>query len=169
MANPKIKFKRSSVANKTPTLASLELGELALNTYDGKLFVRRDTSGVGIATTVTTINPWTEDYGGDVIRYTGDVIVTGIVSATSLSGDGSGLTNVGMDTSNVSGDTVQAGIITATSQFYPPSLTSVERDSLSFNAGAFIFNETENKLQMYLGGEWKNLAFELDTYSTVGL
>lgn len=78
MASPKIKFKRSAVASKRPSLGSLELGELALNTYDGKLFTRRDTSGVGIATTVSTINPWTENYGSSGISYDGNISVTGI-------------------------------------------------------------------------------------------
>ena len=78
MASPKIKFKRSAVASKRPSLGSLELGELALNTYDGKLFTRRDTSGVGIATTVSTINPWTENYGSSAISYDGNISVTGI-------------------------------------------------------------------------------------------
>ena len=38
MASPVIKIKRSAVQNNAPTAAQLELGELALNTYDGKLF-----------------------------------------------------------------------------------------------------------------------------------
>ena len=84
MASPKIKFKRSAVASKRPSLASLELGELALNTYDGKLFVRRDTSGVGIATTVSTVNPWTENYGSSGISYSGNISVTGV---STFSGD----------------------------------------------------------------------------------
>ena len=88
MANPKVKFKRSSVANKRPTLDNIELGELALNTYDGKLFTRQDTGGVGIATTVTLVNPWTESYGGGTISY------SGVVTATSFSGDGSNLTGI---------------------------------------------------------------------------
>jgi|TARA_Y100000015_G_scaffold339_1_gene398 hypothetical protein len=78
MASPKVKLKRSAVASKRPSLANLELGELALNTYDGKLFVRRDTSGVGIATTVSTVNPWTENYGSTGIAYSGNVSVTGV-------------------------------------------------------------------------------------------
>jgi len=169
MASPKIKFKRSAVAGKRPTLSNLELGEIALNTFDGKLFSIQDTGGVGIATTVYTINPWNEDIGGDTIRYTGDVTVTGIVSATSFSGDGSNLTNVGMDTSNVSANTVQAGIITATSEFYPPTLTTAQRDAISFNNGAMIFNTDEQKVQVYIINSWKTLAFELDPYTVVGL
>ena len=42
MAAPKVKFKRSSVAGKIPALSNLETGELALNTYDGKLFLKVD-------------------------------------------------------------------------------------------------------------------------------
>lgn len=37
-----IKLKRSAVAGKTPTSADLELGELAINTWDGKLYLRRN-------------------------------------------------------------------------------------------------------------------------------
>ena len=55
MADPKIKFKRSSVAGKVPTTAQLPLGELAINTYDGKLFLQRDTGGVGVGTTVVEV------------------------------------------------------------------------------------------------------------------
>jgi len=432
MASPKIKFKRSAVASKRPSLSSLELGELALNTYDGKLFTRRDTSGVGIATTVSTINPWTENYGSSAIEYGGNISVTGVstfsddanfqnvsvggtlslsgagsqffafnedtvkvkfanwyssndrqygmgqlwfetwfaaidnqaqrdnrrigfyleepnngssdsggtsnihptndrmhidingvfvrdnfevsgdvnvtgistfqsnvnlsgditsnvtivstdtgssaapefklyrnsaspsngdylgqikfagesdtgvernyakitgkikdasngtedgiieiahikdgsqnisgrwnsetlqlingtnlsvagtldvtgtttlgvvtsvtsIEATTYYGDGSNLTGISAgaaSTSNVSSNTTISGIITASSQFYPPTLTTAERDALSVNQGALIFNTTENKVQMYLGSEWKSLAFELDTYTSIGI
>jgi hypothetical protein len=37
-----VKMKRSGVAGKVPTTAQLELGELAVNTYDGRLFLKRD-------------------------------------------------------------------------------------------------------------------------------
>ena len=83
MASPKIKFKRSSVASKRPTLANLELGELALNTYDGKLFLRRDTGGIGIGTTVAMVNPWVENYGGTGISYGGTLNITGITTFTN--------------------------------------------------------------------------------------
>ena len=41
MAN-NIKLKRSAVAGKQPTTADLQLGELALNTYDGKLYTKKN-------------------------------------------------------------------------------------------------------------------------------
>ncbi len=40
-----IKLRRSAVANQIPTTSQLTLGELALNTYDGKLFTKRDQNG----------------------------------------------------------------------------------------------------------------------------
>ena len=64
------KIKRSSVASKRPTLTNLELGELALNTYDGFLFAERD--GVGVAT-VTNLTPWFETYGASSIYYSNSV------------------------------------------------------------------------------------------------
>ena len=41
MANT-IKHKRSSTPSATPSTSDLELGELAVNTYDGKLFLKKD-------------------------------------------------------------------------------------------------------------------------------
>jgi len=55
MATP-IRIKRSAVAGKKPTEGQLQLGELALNFYDGKVFLKQDTGGVGIATRVIAIN-----------------------------------------------------------------------------------------------------------------
>ena len=41
-----IKLRRSAVAGRVPTTAQLELGELAINTRDGKIFIKQDVSGV---------------------------------------------------------------------------------------------------------------------------
>ena len=68
MATP-FRLKRSAVANKRPGLTDLQLGELALNTYDGRLFAERDTGGVGIGTTIALLTPFTENYGGGSIYY----------------------------------------------------------------------------------------------------
>jgi hypothetical protein len=37
-----IKLKRSAIQGKVPTTADLDLGELAINTFDGKLFMKKD-------------------------------------------------------------------------------------------------------------------------------
>ena len=79
MANPKIKVKRSSIEGKVPAVTQLERGELAVNSYDGKVYILRDQFSVGIATTTHTINPWNEPSGvGAGISYSGDVRVDGL-------------------------------------------------------------------------------------------
>ena len=37
-----VKLKRSAVAGKAPLTTDLQLGELAVNTYDGKLYTKKD-------------------------------------------------------------------------------------------------------------------------------
>jgi len=64
------RIKRSAVANKRPTTTNLQLGELALNTYDGFLFAERD--GVGL-TTVANLTPWYENVGATSIYYLNSV------------------------------------------------------------------------------------------------
>lgn len=45
MANT-IKLKSSAVAGKIPTTSDLQLRELAVNTTDGKLYLKKSVSGV---------------------------------------------------------------------------------------------------------------------------
>jgi len=40
-----IKLKRSAVAGRVPTTAQLDLGELAINTADGKIYIKQDING----------------------------------------------------------------------------------------------------------------------------
>ena len=47
MANT-VKLKRSAVAGKKPTTSDLGLGELAMNTNDGKLFMKKDDGSESI-------------------------------------------------------------------------------------------------------------------------
>ena len=108
-------------------------------------------------------------FAGITTADTSGVQVTGVVTATSFVGDGSGLTNVGMDTSIINSTQIQSGIITATSQFYPPTLTTTERDALTVSTGAFIYNTTENRLQVYLGSTWASLTVDIDPYSIMNM
>ena len=78
MANPVIKVKRSSVVGKVPIPSQLERGELAVNSYDGKVYIVKDQFSVGIATTTTTVNPWLETGVGVGLSYSGDIKVSGI-------------------------------------------------------------------------------------------
>ena len=80
MATP-FRLKRSSVTGKRPGLSDLQIGELALNFYDGHLFAERDTGGVGIGTTIALLTPWKENFGGGSITY------VGVVTANTYHGD----------------------------------------------------------------------------------
>ena len=115
MANPKIFIRRSATPNKVPTSDQLALGELAINTNDGKLYLEKDPNGVGIGTTVVCVNPFNVGVGSlsyDINFTAGDVgigtdnvstavgsnntavLAAGIVTAYKYYGDGSNLTGL---------------------------------------------------------------------------
>lgn len=50
----KIRLKRSDSSGNVPDAGSLSLGELAVNTYDGKLFFTKNDGSVSLETIVTT-------------------------------------------------------------------------------------------------------------------
>ena len=50
-----LKLKRTAVNGKIPTTSNLELGELAMNTFDGRIFLKKD-SGTPIVNEVLTTN-----------------------------------------------------------------------------------------------------------------
>ncbi len=80
MATP-FRLKRSAVTGKRPSIDDMQIGELAINFYDGHLFAERDTQGVGIGTTVALLTPWIENFGG------GSIVYNGIVTATTYHGN----------------------------------------------------------------------------------
>lgn len=105
MANPTIKVKRSAVSGKIPTTSQIDLGEFAINTFDGKVYIDQDRSSVGVGTTVIVINPWSVGTGtntyntyftnGNVgiattlptskLHVAGDARITGILTVGSSS------------------------------------------------------------------------------------
>ena len=40
-----IKLRRSATSGAVPTTSNLDLGEIALNTYDGKAYMKKDVGG----------------------------------------------------------------------------------------------------------------------------
>jgi hypothetical protein len=79
MATP-IRIKRSAVAGKKPTTEQLQLGELAVNFYDGKVFFKQDTNGVGIGTRIVEISAGSTTFAGKTLYVTsnGDDQNTGL-------------------------------------------------------------------------------------------
>ena len=69
-----IKFKRSAVQNRVPTTAQLDLGELALNTYDGKLYTEINTGSAAVIEIGSKLSSLVVDGangggGGDVVFH----------------------------------------------------------------------------------------------------
>jgi hypothetical protein len=99
MTNPNIRIKRSAIPGKRPSNSQMELGELALNTNDGRLFTKKEN--VGIGTTVTLLNVWTENVGGGAY-YTDGNIGIGITNAiTGLTINGKISTGDEIDNPNI--------------------------------------------------------------------
>ena len=69
MATP-IRIKRSAVAGKKPTDGQLQLGELAVNFYDGKIFLKQDTGGVGVSTRIVEVGAGTTTFVGKTLFVT---------------------------------------------------------------------------------------------------
>ena len=83
-----ILLKRSGVAGSVPTTTSLQVGEIALNTYDGKAFLHKSGSTDEVVEIVVA-----------GAKVTGSISLTGavsasIVSASSFVGYGGELTGV---------------------------------------------------------------------------
>lgn len=82
-----IKLKRTAVQGNLPTTSNLDLGELAINTYDGRIFFEKDVDGTLSIEEILTTNSQTS----------GSFNLTGSISASSL---------------NISGDTTIDGNLT---------------------------------------------------------
>lgn len=72
MATNEIKLKRSDVENKVPLVSDLTLGELAVNTYDGKLFFKKTAGASTTLESIVTTNA----------QITGSVELTGAVTSS---------------------------------------------------------------------------------------
>ena len=86
-----VKFKRSSVAGKVPLTTDLNLGELALNTYDGVVYLKKSVSSVESVVALepfptggTTGQILSLDVDGNLIWVTSSVTSSGTVTNTSV-------------------------------------------------------------------------------------
>ena len=83
-----VKLRRSSVSGQKPTNSNLQLGELALNTTDGKVYMA--VSG--------SLGPTVEELISTNTVNTGSIHLVGAITASNISGsyigDGTGLYNI---------------------------------------------------------------------------
>ncbi len=76
-----IRLKRSSTAAKVPGTADLQLGELAVNTYDGRLFLKKDN---GTASIVDVTGANATGSIGFLIDGGGAAITTGLKGSIAV-------------------------------------------------------------------------------------
>ena len=107
----------------------------AVNPGEGQFFVD-DTSSVGIGTNIIGNEFVLDVYGG--------------ISGTQVS--------VGATIPQSSVDFANAGIGTNTGFMIPPKVSDAERVGLATVTGAFIYNTTSNKLQVYTGSSWETIT-----------
>jgi hypothetical protein len=77
MSDTTIKLRRSAVPGKVPTTEQLALGEIALNTYDGKVFIKKDD---GAESVISIGERGFTGSQGD-IGFTGSQGITGFVGS----------------------------------------------------------------------------------------
>jgi hypothetical protein len=124
LPNQKILQRRSNTSGSVPTTSSLFVGEIGLNTYDGKAYIHKSGSAESIEQLVVTnsetlgninilgtgsfneivvsqdINVTGSVFvGGDIVGQ-GDIDFGGSVTASAFVGDGSKLTNIVISAAN---------------------------------------------------------------------
>ena len=73
-----VKLKRSAVEGKVPTTSNLELGELSINTHDGRIFFEKNDGSDSIEHIITTNSQTTGS-----IELVGNITASGAISASS--------------------------------------------------------------------------------------
>jgi hypothetical protein len=104
-----VKLKRTAVAGKIPTTSHLELGELAMNTFDGRIFLKKD-SGTPIITEILTTN--TEGGITGSLNLNGDITANNLTLSGNATIDG----NITLGGNITIGDNV-ADVVTVTAGF----------------------------------------------------
>ena len=74
-----LKLKRTSVEGRKPTTSNLELGELAINTYDGKIYFEKDngTPSIKEIATEDTYHFYTTSLDSRYVNLTGNETIAG--------------------------------------------------------------------------------------------
>tara|TARA_B100001939_G_scaffold24409_1_gene19785 strand:+ start:17826 stop:19847 length:2022 start_codon:yes stop_codon:yes gene_type:complete len=92
-----IKLRRSSTEGKVPTTSQLALGEIAINTFDGRVFFKKDKSAEGNPITIEHI------VTTDSIT-TGSVSIVGQLTVDDITINGSTISDSGDLTLDIGGD-----------------------------------------------------------------
>ena len=121
-----VKLKRTAVQGKVPSISNVELGELAINTYDGRIFFEKSSSAESIQEILTT------NAGRPI---TGSINLNGAITASYFKGDGSALTNIQATVSEQ---------VTVTSSFESESTIDIAHNFSSKNVIVSVYDSSDS-------------------------
>jgi len=180
-----IKLKRSAVAGRIPTVSDLALGEVAINTVDGKMYIKKDVAGTesiveigsGSATSIWKQYVYTAgvaqtvftgaDDNSDTLAYSVnfvEVFLNGILLDPAVDYTATNNTSVVLTSAPATGDLLQIDTFAKSVGIGDTVLNSFTGDNsttaftLSTNPG------DENNTSVFIGGVYQNKT----TYSVSG-
>ena len=180
-----IKLKRSAVAGRIPTVSDLALGEVAINTVDGKMYIKKDVAGTesiveigsGSATSIWKQYVYTAgvaqtvftgaDDNSDTLAYSVnfvEVFLNGILLDPAVDYTATNNASVVLTSAPATGDLLQIDTFAKSVGIGDTVLNSFTGDNsttaftLSTNPG------DENNTSVFIGGVYQNKT----TYSVSG-
>ena len=156
-------LKRSAVPGRVPDTGSINLGEVAINTFDGKLYFKKSGSVQSVETIVTTdsITSGSLFVSDDItiqrdLYVVRDVITDGDIDASgSLSGSGLSINDTLQITHNnfqLSGSAAVTGSLTVLGAINATQFNiNVISSSIIFESGSSKFGNTSDDIHSFTG------------------
>ena len=156
-------LKRSAVPGRVPDTGSINLGEVAINTFDGKLYFKKSGSVESVETIVTTdsITSGSLFVSEDItiqrdLYVVRDVITDGDIDASgSLSGSGLSINdtlNITHNNFQLSGSAAITGSLTVMGAINATQFNiSVISSSILFESGSSKFGNTSDDIHSFTG------------------
>ena len=110
-----VKLKRTSVEGRKPTISNIELGELAINTFDGKIYFEKDNGSPSIieVSTEQSYYHYTSSFDSRYVNLTGNESIAGnktfsnnVIISGDLSVEGT-TTTIDSTTLNIGDNTLE--------------------------------------------------------------
>ena len=140
-----IKLKRSAVAGKVPTTASLATGEIAINTNDGKLFFKRDDDTIQTLVTTNALITGSLNINGPITGSDVRIDDWGSISASLASIE----TNTGTLTLQDVTDNGAATTNSITAANFSGSYIKLDGTTPSHEEGVLFYDSAEGALGFY--------------------
>ena len=144
-----IKLKRSATAGNTPTTSQLALGELGINTTDGKLFLKKSVSGTESIVDVGDTSGYLPLSGGSL---TGSIDVNGSVVADKVTVGTSVVNYSGTDLTVGDNSDSQNGIAIQTSTTGNGYILFGDGSGTSAYNSQIRFDHSTNKMHLRVAG-----------------